>query len=859
MLIGANLLAQATNDDLCNAITIEINENCSEAKQIDLANGTIETGEELISPTCTDGDTMLTSTVWFSFVAPEEEIYILAEADDKSNSQLAYQMQLFSLSGECTDINNLELVNCNTPAANILESPVIQTTLTAGETYYIQISGRGFSGFLDPFVSTGCLTISTVNAPTNDNVCNAISLEVDAEPQFFSNVGASAEEGEAAIAPPPSSNPFGFVPDGWALGTNLLDHSVWFTFTTREEGGNYTIDLGSSFGVAGNFNAQVAVYEAVDCGDFTSFEFVGAADNGISQERGSVDPFPILELFCLQGNKTYYIVVDGGTEFFFRPIAAQGTFSIQVREQQLEPLDARFLIEGPTCEGGENGSILALGLGGAGNYDYRWNTGDSTTNLSERLAAGTYTLTITDQCGVRIIETVEVPAPSRADLGLASSVSGAACEGAELSLDAMAFDGFPIEEQRVFFQTSVSQQLRALTQMELENTASRQVIAENQTILFLQFEFVEDQLYATDSGGNLYSIDTENGRTRLVAILGIGPIAGLSYVPTTSKLYCINTEGAIYEYDLMTKDVNLVLELSFSTARAAIDHDENIILLGTDGSWYTSSFETATLRNIGFFNTNTLPMTALEVDPSTGKVYYTVSRILAQGAPDQWQSISELNTATGRDVRILSSFTSRFSAFAIKANNAAPYTYEWTPTESFDDPSLANQTTILEETTTYMVSASDACETVMEEIVVEAMPNVETTLDTSIVKGETYNGIVIETDTTILEIVETENGCESRTINIMVIISNTQQTWAVNAIQISPNPTRNILNVSLDGVVSHEPVNLRIVDVHGRILFAQQLVNNGSLELHLDGFTSGLYFLEIKSTEKFAVRQFVKL
>ncbi|MEL6945537.1 MAG: hypothetical protein AAFO82_23020, partial [Bacteroidota bacterium] len=390
-------------------------------------------------------------------------------------------------------------------------------------------------------------------------------------------------------------------------------------FTTPAEGGSFTIDLSSSFGLAGNFNTQVAVYEAMDCNDFSTFNLVGAADNALPVGFGALSVSPTLDLFCLEGNKTYYVVVDGGSSFFFRPIASQGLFFIQVLKQQLDSLEARLLVEPPTCVGDENGSILVAGVGGAGEYDYRWSTGDSITNLTETLAAGIYTLTLTDQCGTQVIENVEIPDSSRDGLGIASTVSGAACEGEELSLDAIAFGGLPIETQRVFVQTPFSQGIRALTKIKLENTASKEVVADDQTILFLQFEFIEDQLYATDRDGNLYSIDAEDGTSQLIGALGIGFITGLSYVPSTAILYAINGDGKIYEVNPENATTNEVLDLSFSVSRAVINLENSIIILGADGNWYTSSFETGTLSNIGFFGANTLPITALEVDPSTGK------------------------------------------------------------------------------------------------------------------------------------------------------------------------------------------------------------------------------------------------
>lgn len=49
-----------------------------------------------------------------------------------------------------------------------------------------------------------------------------------------------------------------------------------------------------------------------------------------------------------------------------------------------------------SCAGARDGSIAVAASGGSGNYTYRWNTGLTTPALSE-LAAGTYTVTVTDR------------------------------------------------------------------------------------------------------------------------------------------------------------------------------------------------------------------------------------------------------------------------------------------------------------------------------------------------------------------------------------------------------------------------------------------------------------------------------
>jgi hypothetical protein len=101
-------------------------------------------------------------------------------------------------------------------------------------------------------------------------------------------------------------------------------------------------------------------------------------------------------------------------------------------------------------------------------------------------------------------------------------------------------------------------------------------------------------------------------------------------------------------------------------------------------------------------------------------------------------------------------------------------------------------------------------------------------------------------------------GCDSIvTVNVMVDISSTRETWAQEAIQISPNPTNSLLTINALGV--EEPfVDLRIIDWQGRVLWQQ---NNTQKQFDIDVsmFQNGMYFLEIRSAERFAVRQFIKM
>lgn len=75
-------------------------------------------------------------------------------------------------------------------------------------------------------------------------------------------------------------------------------------------------------------------------------------------------------------------------------------------------------INNPVCYQSANGSIIVQVAGGTDPYTYLWNTGKTTKDIAN-IAAGIYTVTVTDKDGCRYSESFELtdPEPLKVDLG----------------------------------------------------------------------------------------------------------------------------------------------------------------------------------------------------------------------------------------------------------------------------------------------------------------------------------------------------------------------------------------------------------------------------------------------------------
>ncbi|MFM2306829.1 MAG: hypothetical protein RLZZ367_1498, partial [Bacteroidota bacterium] len=102
-------------------------------------------------------------------------------------------------------------------------------------------------------------------------------------------------------------------------------------------------------------------------------------------------------------------------------------------------ISTNAVIHNANCFGETNGSIDVITAGGTPNYTFEWNTSAVTEDISN-LAAGTYSLTITDANGCIKVETFEVTEPS--PLFTSGFIKNVSCFGAnDGCVDITAYGG----------------------------------------------------------------------------------------------------------------------------------------------------------------------------------------------------------------------------------------------------------------------------------------------------------------------------------------------------------------------------------------------------------------------------------
>ncbi|MEM9823375.1 MAG: T9SS type A sorting domain-containing protein [Bacteroidota bacterium] len=233
------------------------------------------------------------------------------------------------------------------------------------------------------------ITIESSPFPVNDLSCNAIALPANGSVQAgFNNTNGTASDGEEAIAPGATSCVNSWCAEEVNGGNTIqVQTSVWFSFDAPESN---AVAI-STCGMA-DFDTQLALYEANDCGDFSTYTLIGANDDGPISCATDFDSY--LEAHGLIEGQTYFVMVDGfdgangNFDISITPITSTSTEAVEALNNEMQlypnPSDGHFTLEWKT-EDFEAAQIVVLSITGQVIYQQKANpSGQQQIDFSDR-------------------------------------------------------------------------------------------------------------------------------------------------------------------------------------------------------------------------------------------------------------------------------------------------------------------------------------------------------------------------------------------------------------------------------------------------------------------------------------------
>ncbi|WNJ18917.1 T9SS type A sorting domain-containing protein [Pontibacter sp. G13] len=858
------------NDTLCNALPITVGTSCAGTPNVDNTNTSLTLTEPL---GCAAG---ATNSIWYTFVAPPSG-YVNIKADTASvggtNGQLAFHV--YDLQGDCTDFNNLVSVGCE--VLDLASDAALDTLpVTPGETYYLQVLSLAFGTF--------CLEIEeTIPTfiPSNDNVCQAISLPVDGSYGVYSNLNATLQSGESALNPPPGN---GQTNDGWFVGDTMIQTSVWFSFVAPQSG-SMSIDLCNGGSANTTFDTQIALYSTTDCQDFGTFTWLfGNDDNPNLCPSPTNNYASYMEVECLTPGETYYILVDGFD-------GETGSFEIGLAPIITDPLVLSGFGLPPTCLGTSSGSVSVAVKGGSQPYRYSWNTGD-TVSLIENVPAGPYTVVVTDACNA--VDSASILLPNPQGLVADAGPDQIACDGTPVQLggNPTAVGGYPFPQSRGYFiESNFNTGVQTFSKAPLRRLSPLQGISTLDTLgNILAGDFVEGVFVGIDDDNRqLVLIDTSTGLPTLIpgmAASSNDTWTGLAYDRTSSTLYATTSSGSsstLYTVDLFTATPTPIGVMNISVPIwLAIDTLGNLFTLNLeDDQLYSVNSSTGFATAIGpvGFDAN-FPQDA-DFDERTNRLYTTAFNGDAFST-----EYREISTDTG-----LSNLISQvagpinYPSFAISPGIAPVYTYDWTPSIGLDDSSIANPMMNQALDTEFVLSVTDACGTTRTDTVSVSASVISLVLSANPDDGSGNgaatvnisggnppydilwsNGSATSTISgldqgTYTVSVTDSTGCnKTDSIEVTGPVSIDPTDLGISEYQLFPVPATTVLQVQVT-LVTPGKLSLVLVDIQGRSVRSQagdHVQISHQHQLSVEGLASGFYTLYIQ-TESGIFRQKISI
>ncbi|MEM6965503.1 MAG: T9SS type A sorting domain-containing protein, partial [Bacteroidota bacterium] len=175
--------------------------------------------------------------------------------------------------------------------------------------------------------------------------------------------------------------------------------------------------------------------------------------------------------------------------------------------------------------------------------------------------------------------------------------------------------------------------------------------------------------------------------------------------------------------------------------------------------------------------------------------------------------------------------------------------------------SFGNQT--LTEAGDYQATfiTQNNCDSIVN-LELQVLPNEEITIDEAINYGDTFNGVVYFSDTTLVEIYAAQNGCDSIvTINLSILTNTDELHNERMSLKVYPIPTYE--NVLLNYILKENAyLQFRLYNTSGQLLSyiaKSQLAGEHTDTLDLEYLPQGVYWLSVQIDQQTMVKKIVKI
>lgn len=521
------------------------------------------------------------------------------------------------------------------------------------------------------------------------------------------------------------------------------------------------------------------------------------------------------------------------------------------------------IVTNVTCNAGNDGEIDITASGGTTPYNYNWSNSSTIEDLTG-LAAGTYTVTVTDDNGCTVTGSYTVNEPTA--ITVSGIVTNADCNGnATGGVDISVSGGTPGYTYS-WSNTATTQDISLVA----AGTYTVTVQDNNACTVTSSYTVTEpNTLSITHSSNNVTCFGLSDGSIDITANGGTTPYGYLWNTSATSQ----DLSGLAANTYTVTVSDNNGCTLSYSvviTQPTVLTHTittSNVLCFGeTSGSaevfptggttpynYLWSNGGTTANVNLGA-GTYTVTITDDNGCTNTNSVTITQPLLLTASIPD-YDDVTCHNANNG-------------SATAVGGFGTPGYSYAWsngattstvngldggiyTVTVTDNNGCTATASVTINEPSAITASGNITNEIWGNDGAVDITPaggtapytfnwsNSATTEDISSLTGGTYTVTITD-----------DNGCtQSFTYTVVSQLGIEAETTGLGTINFYPNPSNGQLNMSVAGFTGNT-LQLEVLDMNGKVVFIKQIKNAPETfiqEMDLRTLNMGTYFIRVNS------------